>query len=471
MIQIPQGGAMALPFLMVDSTDHLTGKTGLTPTVYISKNGGGFGTPVGIIYEFGYGWYVLWSDAADTSSIGALVLHAEGTGADASDTMFQVLAGYPATQDSVDDIQLAVTDIGSVQSEHTVVLDEIHEKTANLPPDPASLSALDLLSTQTSVDNVQTIVDLINTTTVATNATTSKLDTAMEADAAVYRFTANALEQAPSGGGGGADPWDTDLPGAYPAGTAGYLLGTGATQTSVDNVESAVSEVQTTVDGIAVKTNNLPGDPASELSVANVQTVVDLINSTTTATNAISNKLDTAMEADGGVYRYTTNALEQAPVGGGGGGTGDAMQATLLEVKAKTDNLPSDPADASIIADQFTGLDGKINTITGYIDTEVAAIKAKTDQLAFTGGKVDANATTAIVAGDLTAIADAILKRDWTALTGEAAYSLLNAARMLRCSWATTGGTLTVKKEDGSTVAWTRTLETDPTAEPIIGAT
>jgi hypothetical protein len=34
----------------------------------------------------------------------------------------------------------------------------------------------------------------------------------------------------------------------------------------------------------------------------------------------------------------------------------------------------------------------------------VGAIKAKTDQLTFTAGKVDANATTAIVAGDLIAI-------------------------------------------------------------------
>jgi hypothetical protein len=71
---------------------------------------------------------------------------------------------------------------------------------------------------------------------------------------------------------------------------------------------------------------------------------------------------------------------------------------------------------------------------------------------------------------DSNAIADAILKRDWTAISGEALYSLLNAARMLRNVWATAGGTLTVKKEDGTTTAWTRTLTTDPSAEPITGA-
>ena len=105
------------------------------------------------------------------------------------------------------------------------------------------------------------------------------------------------------------------------------------------------------------------------------------------------------------------------------------------------------------------------------MDTEVSAIKAKTDQLTFTTpGKVDASATMALSGTDLNSIADTLLKRDWNSVTGEAAYSALNAFRMLRNVWSSTGGTLTVKKEDGSTTAWTRTLSTDPAAEPITGA-
>lgn len=50
-------------------------------------------------------------------------------------------------------------------------------------------------------------------------------------------------------------------------------------------------------------------------------------------------------------------------------------------IKAKTDNLPSDPADASDIASSFTTVNATLATIAGYIDTEVAAIKAKTDNL------------------------------------------------------------------------------------------
>lgn len=67
----------------------------------------------------------------------------------------------------------------------------------------------------------------------------------------------------------------------------------------------------------------------------------------------------------------------------------------IAAIKAKTDNLPSDPADASDIAASFGSVNSSLSAIAGYIDTEVAAIKAKTDQLNFTvAGQVDANSLT-----------------------------------------------------------------------------
>lgn len=50
-------------------------------------------------------------------------------------------------------------------------------------------------------------------------------------------------------------------------------------------------------------------------------------------------------------------------------------------IKAKTDNLPSDPADASDIASAFGTVNSTLSTIAGYVDTEVAAIKTVTDKL------------------------------------------------------------------------------------------
>ncbi len=57
-------------------------------------------------------------------------------------------------------------------------------------------------------------------------------------------------------------------------------------------------------------------------------------------------------------------------------------------------------------------------------------------------------------------LADALLKRDWTAVSGEAARSVLNALRFLRNKWTISGGTLTVRKEDDSSSAWTGAVTT-----------
>jgi len=51
----------------------------------------------------------------------------------------------------------------------------------------------------------------------------------------------------------------------------------------------------------------------------------------------------------------------------------------VAAIKAKTDNLPSDPADASDIAAAFGTVNSTLATIAGYIDTEVSAIKATVD--------------------------------------------------------------------------------------------
>lgn len=43
-------------------------------------------------------------------------------------------------------------------------------------------------------------------------------------------------------------------------------------------------------------------------------------------------------------------------------------------IQAKTDNLPSDPADASVVAGLISGLDAKLDTIDNFIDTEITSL-------------------------------------------------------------------------------------------------
>lgn len=82
MLEIKQAStATPLLFLMVDSGDGKTPKTGLTPTVLVSKNGAAFAAPTGAVAEVGLGIYKLTPTAADTGTLGALVLNATAAAA------------------------------------------------------------------------------------------------------------------------------------------------------------------------------------------------------------------------------------------------------------------------------------------------------------------------------------------------------------------------------------------------------
>ena len=75
-----------------------------------------------------------------------------------------------------------------------------------------------------------------------------------------------------------------------------------------------------------------------------------------------------------------------------------------------------------------------------------------------------------VAAADQTAIADALLNRDMSAVSDTNARSPLNALRLLRNKYSVAASTLTVTKEDDTTQAWTSTLTTDATADPVTGS-
>jgi hypothetical protein len=80
--------------------------------------------------------------------------------------------------------------------------------------------------------------------------------------------------------------------------------------------------------------------------------------------NAVTEKVDTGLVLDGAVYQFTANMLELGP-SGGGGGSGDASQATLLEVKAKTDLIGTTSGISSLLAASVL----TPGTITEFPDT------------------------------------------------------------------------------------------------------
>lgn len=160
------------------------------------------------------------------------------------------------------------------------------------------------------------IDDAVDTEVSAIKATTDKLDQTLVNSSDGYIFTAAALQDAPTGGS---------------APTASEIA---------DEVETRTIAGVTTVGTVnALAANSVNASALAADAVAEIQSGL--------ATSAALATVDTVVDA----------------------------------IQAKTDNLPSDPADASVIAGEFTTVNSKLDAIDNFVDTEVSAIKAVTDKL------------------------------------------------------------------------------------------
>jgi hypothetical protein len=92
---ILNGEARPIMFFLASAADRVSGVTGASPAVFISKNGGAFAAPSGAVSETGDGWYALTPAGADVATNGVLLLHATAPGADPADVKCQVVAFSP----------------------------------------------------------------------------------------------------------------------------------------------------------------------------------------------------------------------------------------------------------------------------------------------------------------------------------------------------------------------------------------
>lgn len=90
MATLKQSTAYNRMVFMVSSSDHVTGKTGLTLTITASKGGAAFGSISPTVTERGNGWYVLALTTSHTDTVGDLAFHITGTAADPCDFVDQV---------------------------------------------------------------------------------------------------------------------------------------------------------------------------------------------------------------------------------------------------------------------------------------------------------------------------------------------------------------------------------------------
>lgn len=129
-----------------------------------------------------------------TDAIGAAELAADAIGASEIAANALTTAEIATGAISSDEVADNAIDAGALASDAITAAKLASDVTTELQTGLATAAAL---------ATVDTVADTIQ-------ATTDKLDDTLELDSTVYRFTLNALEQAPAGGGGGGTDWNAD---------------------------------------------------------------------------------------------------------------------------------------------------------------------------------------------------------------------------------------------------------------------
>lgn len=158
-------------------------------------------------------------------------------------------------------------------------------------------------------------------------------------------------------------------------------------------------------------------DPASD-TVANVTTVGSVTNAVTTsnaadvtAIKSVTDKIDTALVQDGSVYQYTTNALENAPSGGGGLTQADVRAAVgLASANLDTQLSTIDTVVDAVLVDTGTDIPASISALN---DFDPATQTVTTDAASRTASQADVSslATAASIAAlnDFDASTDTVI--------------------------------------------------------------
>lgn len=201
------------------------------------------------------------------------------------------------------------------------------------------------------------------------------LNELVENDAGVARYTANALEQAPTGGsaptvGQIADAvWDEDLTGHVTADTAGAILGDVATGTPptasaiADEVETRTIAAVTTVNGLA----------------ANVVTAAALAADAVTEIQSGLATSAALATVDGVVDAILVDTAEIGTAGAGlteAGGTGDHL--TALATQTSVNDLPT---NAELEARTLPSASYATATALQTVDDEIATIDSNVDAI------------------------------------------------------------------------------------------
>ena len=155
---------------------------------------------------------------------------------------------------------------------------------------------------------------------------------------------------------------------------------------------------------------------------------------------------------------YVSNVVPGAAGGHFIAGTNAATSITT----GLTSNITGDlSGSVGSVTGAVGSVTGAVGSVTGNVGGNVVGtVGSVVGAVGSVAGNISGNLLGTLSATERDAIATAIMKLDFTGLTGEASRSTLNALRAIRNRWAVSAGTLTVYKEDDATPAWTGAVVT-----------
>lgn len=218
-------------------------------------------------------------------------------------------------------------------------------------------------------------------------ASDALLNEMVENDGGVSRFTANALEQAPSGGGGSSPQLLQTTTIATLASQTSFTLTAGSSDDDAYNDAMVVVTDQSTGEQKCVawvsdytgssKTITLESDPAiftmatgDTIDIIAVPKQLDAaVSSIAAGSGPTVSEIRAEMDSNStqlAAIVADTNEL-QADMADGG-----RVDLLVDAIKAKTDNLPSDPADASVVAGLIATAQADLDILTGSDGAKLA---------------------------------------------------------------------------------------------------
>lgn len=505
-------GLDAITAWTVDLTGDITGNLSGSVGSVTGNVGGNVTGSVGSIAAGGITAASFGAGAITATVIATDAIDADALAADA-------IAEIKATVDTaISDASLATA--AALTTVDTVV-DAIKAVTDNLP-DSGALTSLATASALATVDaNVDSVLEDTGTTLPATLATiagyidteiaaidnvvnaikvtTDKLDDTLEDDNGTYRFTTNALEQAPSGGEGGTSDWTADEKTAIRA-----ILGIPSSGTTPDDPTTGI--LNTIRDAVAVvdgNVNSILADTGTDgVIVASFTTAAKAELQAEAADALAAYDPPTKAELDSGLDAL--NDLDAAGIRAAVGLASANLDTQLSTINAVVDAILDDTGTSGVVVSTFTtagkaeiqqeaanaltAYDPPTNaeleartlpaasyataanqaTIAGYLDTEVAAILAAVDtEVAAIKAKTDNLPASPAATGDIptasdiaTAVFTTAMSESYAAQGDEftlAQFSYIVHQSLFDSSRA--GTTWTIKKLDQSTTAATVTYD------------